>query len=981
MKKHCPSDDSFSDSFSDDYTSNCKTKSKHCESKQSSCSYSSTSECKPQCGPRGPRGHRGCQGPAGPKGCQGPAGSRGPTGPTGKQGPAGPAGPKGSKGPTGPTGPKGFTGPRGPTGSGNALMCLDIFYYGFGGEANPPASGPTGCTGSFVSGTPTGCVTPNPGDFNQDFVRDVYYLERGPATGTTPYNTTLWLSTGTSGDDPANPAWVGINPDPCPNRTTEGVCYYLYFERFGDCCSNLNNGYIWYIENGNAVKLEVKYPTLKVGDQVIDSVYGNMFKLLQDVNGSFYWQIECNIARGDVVNCICIKYNGLGGVSPPRNAQDFVNNGGFENVLPIGTYFLDYGGDADLLIYTGVPESSGGIAAPWTTVHGGSDPYYYFEALAGFDVIGPGNIGRIWYVEPVPASGSSENGRATKVEVLLNLKEGDKIIDANTGRIFVLTCKNVCECVWVAQCALQRGTKYLSGCIQFKGLAPVETIVGVPVTTDYALVLTSATLYRNINGAWVVVANPPLEYYYLSEGLPGAPAEIYYVRRAGSLNNACGACDPYGVTGPAVTPIAQNIHEACGILPGDKFFDCCCNTLYTYGKCIEGSNTNGWLVECNSNSGNSFLTGCIMFNNPAQTEPNYGVEVPPNGATGYVNGDYFLQSINAKLFQYNGVAWVLVSYGSLTEFYYLTTDNQLIYVQLVNSTKDACNRDLAVAATFQSTVNVVDACCLKPGDKFLNCCTGVLYNLDGDWEATACTFGGATGATGPTGGVGPTGPSGGPTGATGPAGLTGATGPTGPEGLVGPTGSTGPTGFGETGPTGPNGAQGLIGPTGSTGPTGSGVTGPTGPAAAPFASVSYAIRRLTNNDNPITTIGAGDNPVPWGGQIPDVVVGSDITAPNSTTLRIVTNGAYQCNVYLAGQNQHALTVHNSTTNEYYLMYGGSQNTTQATFVFQVTTAPNDFYIGYNDDGNSQAAWPAPQNIFGVEYFTPYRGHWSMFRIA
>lgn len=608
MRKHNYKHDDFSDS-SDEYmptfSSSQSSQSNRSDTRSDNCEKpcARTSDCKPKkhhckpgpCGPPGPRGHRGpkgadgCQGERGKNGkdgrdgCQGEQGKRGepgergPRGPQGPQGSRGEKGDRGERGSAGQVGATGRAGPTGPRGTGcDNLRCVEIFYYGFGGTGNPPATGPTGCTGAtgaFVSNTLLGCGNTGTIIVEQElFVRDVYYLKRGPLTSAT-VDTTLFISTGTDGSDPQNAAWMSI-PNPCPNTTPAGVCFYYFFERLGDCCDNQNIGYIWYVENGIRRRIET-VNNLRVNDQLLDSVFGNLFKLIT-VNGSLVWQIQCNIARGNVVECICVKFNGLGGVSPPRSviSPDFRLN------VPAGTYFLDYGGDADLYISTGYQEPR-----TWTGIGGGADPYYYFESLTGLPEIVPGNAGRIWFVEPVPGSGSTANGRAIKIETLLNLKEGDKVIDSRTGRIFVLVCKNACECIWVVECVLERGTKYLTGCICYEGF--ILTVLNISNlntnVAEYALEFNTGILYRSVNGTWQVVSNPPVEYYYLSAGATGAQKQIYYVRNRGSTTTACGTFDiSVGATGSTQSSVVL-VSQDCGILPGDKFLDCCSNQLYTFG--------------------------------------------------------------------------------------------------------------------------------------------------------------------------------------------------------------------------------------------------------------------------------------------------------------------------------------------------------------------------------------------------------------
>ena len=634
------SDDSSDDNHSYDYKHNKKhhnnNKKPRCDfSSSKSCSVSSISDhcnpCKPQCGPRGPRGPMGPCGPCGKHGKDGKHGPRGCQGPTGPHGRAGRTGPTGPRGVSGPTGKMGRTGPTGPRGSGGKdLKCIPINYYGFGGENAPPTVGPTGCTGSYSEEPLTGCFNPGPTgiQLDVDYVRDVYYLQRGTLSTVSQTGTQIWLSSGTSGEEADRPAWFTTSDKPCPQTNSSGTCYYYFFERIGTCCDNNNTGYIWYVESetGTRQKLETKCK-LKVGDQVIDSVFGNLFKLISS-NGALVWEIQCDINRGDKVKCICIEYNGLGGVSPPRD--NTLGDESFVTEIAAGTYYLDYGADADLLISTGFPEATApGAPAAWNTVYGGSEPYYYFEQLVGtLGDLGAGNVGRIWYVDPIDNKSSPDNGKATKIEVLCDLREGDKVIDSNTGRFFTLVCKNACECVWVAECAFDRGTKYLTGCICYSGVVVIDNPIGdVPVNTDYALVLNTNTLYKatgatgatgSAGSSWVVVTDSPTEYYYSgSTEEIGAPVTIYYVRNVGSINNACGVAADTVATQTSI----ENINVSCKLLPGDKFFDCCSNQLYVFGR---GEGEKEWSLACECPADGNVCPRCCT--NPGSGSGNSGLK-------------------------------------------------------------------------------------------------------------------------------------------------------------------------------------------------------------------------------------------------------------------------------------------------------------------------------------------------------------------
>jgi len=880
------------DDSSDDLSSSCKstrkTKSKSTITDSSSnLSCSTTSEscvpCKPRRGPRGPRGHDGCKGDkgkrghdgckgdTGKRGCDGCQGKKGCKGDTGRKGPSGPRGfkgPKGNTGSRGPTGRRGNTGPRGPRG-GNTLKCIEIFYYGLGGESVPP-EGNTGCTGDFPVDLMTGCIGELEPLFTpEEYIKDLFFLARG-SLGDTGADAELYESTGEAGGtgpagEPQPPsAWQAIHP---------GDTFY-YFERLGCCDEDQNKGYIWRVtvgvgpSKGSRQKIEDYCPTLRAGDQVIDSVFGNIFKLVC-TNGTCLWEIQCNIGGGDVTKCVCIKYNGAGGISDPRD----LSQGPFVTDNIPGLYYLDYGDDADLWI-------SSGDSPPnyWKGVQEGSDPYFYFEYLSNTSIVGTvgpkapaaGDIGRIWYVDPVEGETSRNNGSAIKIEVLCNLKEGDKVIDSNTGRIFVLVCKDACECVWIAECMLERGTKFLCGCICYTGtfipsgdiktLPPDDSEIG-----DYALD-TEGTLYQLVdmggNKTWVVVTNTPTEYYFGALG--DTFINLYYVRHPGSTNTACGVFDETAGTTGSLEHTVELVEASCGILPGDKFLDCCKNEFYTFGQSLGLDTTAaaGWSLCCEC----AGATGCPRCEGPTGGEKLKCIDIEFEGWTQPVtdpgctgpDGKYLLTLNDGTLYKSNGVNWVADPQPG--DIYYLANNGDKSVI---------CGQDKALQIYFDvpdlgvPPVKVEDKCNLSLGDKILDCNNKILYEfveIDGVTQWVKCCDlcdTGATGATGPTGDTGPVGPTGpttgdtgttGPTGPQGNLGPTGATGAQGIQGVAGPTGATGAQGV--AGPTGATGSQGVVGPTGATGaqgihgvvgppgatgaqgvvgPTGAGVTGPTGP--------------------------------------------------------------------------------------------------------------------------------------------------------
>jgi len=647
----------------------CETSSESCNP----CKPKKCRPCKPCPGPRGPEGPPGCRGPPGRdgrNGCPGSKGEKGDKGDRGKQGLPGVQGPKGNTGPmgrqgpkgdrgeegprgrigaTGPSGPRGRVGPTGP--GGNPLKCISIDYYGLGGPS-PPVEGPTGCAGPTgawscpdypiptsvpdcpllqpgtgasggTGGTGTSFQTINSGCVTELClnsildpslpIKDIFYLARGDLTDTN-HDAQLYQSTGEPGGVAPNipSAWAVIDPQP----------EFYYFERLGCCGDEQNIGYLWYVTlgvgklKGNAVRVE-DLLNYQAGAQIIDSTFGNMFELVA-VDGLLYWQIQCPL-RGEESMCVCIKYNGIGGISTPKAAE--IKGLDKQN----GIYYLDYGGpDADLYISTGISDPPGKF---WTGPLNEVEPYYYFEDLTkcGLDdaVFGTvvegsgsnycrlgcglgvnifaGNVGRIWYVVPVIDALNRFNGKAVKIEILYNLREGDKVTDASTGRVFTLVCKDACECLWVAECMMERGTKFLTGCIEYTGLFdstgenlnnPDEFATGQYLLTvsdkatgPFLYILTEASGVKS----WTAVPNPPIEYYFGATALLAEDfLTIYYVRSPAkgsdaSYNTACNVGELFPAsTAQELGP--QDIRVTCNILPGDKFYDCKTGTFYTFGQ-------------------------------------------------------------------------------------------------------------------------------------------------------------------------------------------------------------------------------------------------------------------------------------------------------------------------------------------------------------------------------------------------------------
>ncbi|GAH45705.1 unnamed protein product, partial [marine sediment metagenome] len=452
-------------------------------------------------------------------------GGVGPQGKRGFKGDKGLKGDRGTRGPQGPKGSKGDTGPRGRNGKGTTVKCVDIEFYGEGG-AGTPQYGP---------------------EKDGECLRGIYFLDRGDLDGTilNQDDARVYQSTGGGCEGvtgATGPAWEGpVNPN----------TPFYYFEY--KSLEVQDEGYIWYVvpgvgtAYGSATRIEKYCPQLATeGSLVIDAVYGNIFKYTCDENGrNCYWALECNIGHGNTFKCICMDYRGAAGISPPRQNSEFIFLG--------GTYFLDYGGDADLLQSTGVcnPDPQGACQDAWVSVRAGADPYYYFENL---DIENPGDIttefGRIWYVEPVAVNSSKLNGFAEKIEIVCHLQDGDRILDAKTGQVFVF---NEEYDLWIEECQIKRGTIFKTGCIDFKGKFiltvpihdfpdPEEQEVGAYLLDD------TGKLYivQEVDSSkqWVLVGDDmlPVEYYYFwvtsEEGIYPEYGEILRVNKCnGDVNN------------------------------------------------------------------------------------------------------------------------------------------------------------------------------------------------------------------------------------------------------------------------------------------------------------------------------------------------------------------------------------------------------------------------------------------------------------
>jgi hypothetical protein len=688
-------------------------------------------------------------------------------------------GPRGRRGATGSRGPRGRPGTPG---EGGAMKCIPISFYGLGGPSVPDTgvsgcTGPTGGTGCFdpfISGPTgiatigssfplinTGCVTNYciNGVLNQnDPIVDLYYLARGNLTPPDPtHDAELYQSTGNPGGKGVNvpPAWQAIHP----------ATDYYYFERLGCCNEDQNRGYIWFVSipegSSKSVRerVEDKY-NLNPGTHIFDSVFGNWF-ILKEKNNNLIWELECT-TRGEIFKCICIRFNGLGGISNPRQAFNTDDTGD----TPVGLqfqeniYFLDYGGpDADLYISTGLPEPDF-----WRGPSNPTEPYYYFEDLTPCSAFGietppfepdfercglgtqkiAGNVGRIWFVDPVLSTTSRFNGKAVKLEVLCDLKPGDKVLDAATGRVFELVCKDACECVWVATCKIDRGTKFITGCIEYEGIfSPVGISEFNPADYEvgqYILVPTPAPYLFEIvddggSKKWAAVNDAPSEYYYAAfpPELPGTDGYVtlYYVRNAennlggGSFNTACNVGQTEAASGSELGPRELTIE--CNLMSGDKFYDCKTGDIYTFGQILLGDEFDlgifFWSNSCVCNEtrrgGNGQELVCVDIEFEGWTQP------VTNPALVGPNGTKLLTLNDGTIYTATNGQW-LADETQQENIYYLCVSKE-VNNMMVNGPPFEIYFDPNIKG-FKPT-KIEEHLSLSVGDKVLNCGSNVLYEL------------------------------------------------------------------------------------------------------------------------------------------------------------------------------------------------------------------------------------------------------------
>jgi len=729
-------------------------------------------------GPKGDKGDKGSQGPAGEKGSKGDMGPRGQQGNPGPKGSQGCAGEPGKKGPTGPAGKAGPTGTKGPTGAGGGtiLKCINIKYSGLAGPSTPS-------------------IPP------QNNTIDTFFLDTDDAD--------VWASTGNTGR--SKQAWFG----PVNSNTP----FYYYQTKTYDGQTTVNQIY-YVVPNpdessilpGTTTILTNHFPDLKEGDKVLDSCSGIIYEL---IGGK--WEC-CSNLRGTQLKNICINFRGYGGISAPGKLSDF-------QVLE-GTYYLDYGGDADLWISTGQETPFWtGLKTP-TNSKGEFIPYWYFEFIEGL----ASTKGRIWYVDPVTDIQSRFNGRAIKFEVLCKLLPGDKVLDCCSGNLYTLTCDADGNCLWdcnilspcgptgtcSANCSIAdvspidpesqtccsfkgptgpAGGNIKTGCISYTGvchISPQENST-YPAGTYY-LDTSDADLFVSVG-----IGLPPI----LVSPAPISPY-LYYCENEGTIWNVI----PQPDRSSTDNGCAFRLDTKLGLETGTKFIDCCSGKIYTLTQIPGGRiwtcaqdypfNISG-TIGINGCTGSVILggnTGCCSLNSCGGTGCGTTLECVSIEFSGICQnrinpacpgpvGVYGLDLASGNLYTSvntpNGAAWILLAVQPL-DYYYLCT----------SKTGGATGCTGTTAPPFEiyyvsnsAAVPAQKRLQISTGGKLLDCNTSTLYELKADGWYVCCAIKGTTGPTGPQGIPGPTGANTGFTGAQGSTGPTGAQGATGARGLPG----------------------------------------------------------------------------------------------------------------------------------------------------------------------------------------------------
>lgn len=644
---------------------------------------------------------------------------------------------------------KGDTGPTGKNGiDGTVIDCLCLSLVGRIGPAEP----------STVIG-----LIANDGD---------YYLQFGNACNLYQYWGGFWI-------DKSNLLNV---KDPLGNNVM--LPFYFYG-------LNIITGFYLIINVINLAQDICLEFTLRVGDKVLDCCSGNIYQYT-----GTEWVSNCSLlgptgatgptgetgftgpsgATGTILECGCLALRGRIGTVEPSLAGPMNTPLTGQN----GDLYLQFGNSCNLYQYQ-------------------SGNWIDSSSLAGLtDPLGnPVTVPFLFY-------GLNVTTGLYQIISIINfaldicsnfvLRQGDKFLDCCTGQIFVYT-----GIEWELACDLKGATGSTGATGVTGATGPTgETgtvfecvclsIVGRMGAVEPSLLNLSA----NDGDYYLQKGNACNLYQYTTQGVPG------WVDKSSLI----GVLDPLGnqvtlpfyyygldvVTGYhliiEIIDLALDICNELKLRINDKVLDCCSGNVYIY----DGIQ---WLTNCNLRgpTGSTGWTGATGLTGATGPTGFTGATGPTGmtGATGTifecvcigltgrlgliepsllgplsgVDGDLYLQFGNAcNLYQLQGGLWVDVSNlaglfdplgNPITQpflFYGLNVNNGLhLIINVINLATDDC-----------------EEFALRVGDKILDCCSGNVYEYNGEeWPVSDCKLVGPTGATGITG----------PTGVTGNTGATG----------------------------------------------------------------------------------------------------------------------------------------------------------------------------------------------------------------
>jgi len=434
----------------------------------------------------------------------------------------------------------------------------------------------------------------------------------------------------------------------------------------------------WYVvppENdtttdpGTITPIEKHFPDIKDGDKILDTCSGKLYQL---VDGS--WEC-CGRLRGEKTTCVEIKYQGIGGISVPREASA---------IYPTGAYFLDYGGpDADIWITTGLPYPN-----QWTQVElfpnvNEPDPFFYFEYLGA----------------TVSSSSATISGTTLTVGGDINgtFRVGDPLTDENNliadGTVIT---------------SLGTGTggagTYVVNISQEVGPIPISVILSPnAMPPEFTSFNTGRLWYvQPVPGAVSTFNGEATQYHLLCNCQPGdkvidTVTGNFYTMFCNSSNECFWTCSPILPCSVADGVCPRNC-GATGAL--DTAFDApCCN--------IRGP--PGPTGDC----GNCLKNGCIEYTGRC------GESIPANP---YSLGTYYLDLSDADLYRSELIDGELqwVHQKNIFDAYlYFCTDTNVIYNVIPQPDPDSQENGCVLRIDEN----------LQEGTKFLDCCSGTVYTL------------------------------------------------------------------------------------------------------------------------------------------------------------------------------------------------------------------------------------------------------------